>query len=36
VFWLGLFPEGPMQKTEQAAKQYRELVMTERVPGVAR
>jgi len=36
VFWLGLFPEGPMQKTEQAAKQYRELVMTERLPGGAR
>ena len=36
IFWLGLFPEGAMQKTEQAAKQYRELVMTERTPGVAR
>jgi NADH-quinone oxidoreductase subunit M len=36
VFWLGLFPEGAMQKTEQAAKQYRELVMTQRLPGGAR
>ncbi len=36
VFWLGLFPEGAMQKTEQAAKQYRELVMTERLPGGVR
>ena len=36
VFWLGLFPEGAMQKTEQAAKQYRELVLTERLPGGAK
>jgi NADH-quinone oxidoreductase subunit M len=32
VFWLGLFPDEPMRKTELAAKQYRLLVMGERVP----
>jgi NADH-quinone oxidoreductase subunit M len=30
VFWLGLFPDEPMKKTELAAKQYRELVATSR------
>ncbi len=31
VFALGLFPEGPLQKTELAAKQYQELVRADRV-----
>ena len=35
VFALGLFPDEPMRKTEGAAKAYRQLVMTSRVPGVA-
>jgi NADH-quinone oxidoreductase subunit M len=26
VFWLGLFPDEPMRKTELAAKQYQQLV----------
>jgi NADH-quinone oxidoreductase subunit M len=34
VFWLGLFPDEPMRKTELAAKQYRQLVMGE-APAVA-
>ena len=34
VFALGLFPDEPMRKTEGAAKAYRQLVMTSRVPGV--
>jgi NADH-quinone oxidoreductase subunit M len=33
VFALGLFPDGPLQKTELAAKQYQELVRAERVAG---
>jgi NADH-quinone oxidoreductase subunit M len=33
VFALGLFPAGPLQKTELAAKQYQELVRAERVAG---
>jgi NADH-quinone oxidoreductase subunit M len=33
VFALGLFPDGPLQKTELAAKQYREPVRAERVAG---
>ncbi len=32
VFALGLFPDGPMQKTELAARQFRELVTTPRLP----
>ena len=35
VFALGLFPDEPMRKTEGAAKAYRQLVMTSRVPGVS-
>ena len=35
VFWLGLFPDGPMAKTEAAAREYQQLVQTSRVPGVA-
>jgi NADH-quinone oxidoreductase subunit M len=36
VFALGLFPDGPMQKTEVAAKEYRELVLAPRTPGAAK
>jgi NADH-quinone oxidoreductase subunit M len=32
VFWLGLFPDEPMRKTELAAKEYQQLVQTSRVP----
>jgi NADH-quinone oxidoreductase subunit M len=35
VFALGLFPDGPMQKSELAAQQYRELVTKPRLPGSA-
>jgi NADH-quinone oxidoreductase subunit M len=31
VFALGLFPDGPLQKTELAARQYQELVRAERL-----
>jgi NADH-quinone oxidoreductase subunit M len=30
VFWLGLFPDEPMRKTELAARQYQQLVASER------
>jgi len=33
VFALGLFPDEPMRKTELAAKEYRQLVATPRLPG---
>lgn len=33
VFALGLFPDSPMRKTEMAAKSYRQLVTTPRLPG---
>ncbi|CAD5375054.1 NADH-quinone oxidoreductase subunit M [Rubrivivax sp. A210] len=33
VFALGLFPDEPMRKTEGAAKAYRSLVMTPRLPA---
>ena len=33
VFALGLFPNEPMAKTELAAKAYRQLVTTSRLPG---
>ncbi|QJR14208.1 complex I subunit 4 family protein [Usitatibacter palustris] len=36
VFWLGLFPAEPMRATEQAAREYRELVTAGRpAPPVA-
>jgi NADH-quinone oxidoreductase subunit M len=35
VFALGLFPDGPMQKTELAAKSYRALVATPRLVAKA-
>ena len=34
VFWLGVFPDAPMQKTELAARQYQQLVAADRT-GVA-
>jgi NADH-quinone oxidoreductase subunit M len=34
VFALGLFPDGPMRKTELAAQEFRSLVMTSRLPEV--
>ena len=33
VFALGLFPNEPMAKSELAAKSYRQLVTTSRLPG---
>ncbi len=33
VFALGLFPGEPMRKTEGAAKAYKQLVTTSRLPG---
>jgi NADH-quinone oxidoreductase subunit M len=33
VFALGLFPDAPMQKTELAAKEFQQLVVTSRIPG---
>jgi NADH-quinone oxidoreductase subunit M len=30
VFWLGIFPDEPMKKTELAAQQYRQLVAQDR------
>jgi NADH-quinone oxidoreductase subunit M len=33
VFWLGIFPDEPMRKTELAARQYRQLVAGERTGG---
>ncbi|MBL0939483.1 MAG: NADH-quinone oxidoreductase subunit M [Gemmatimonadaceae bacterium] len=35
VFFLGLFPDGALRKTELAARRYQELVMTSRVPSNA-
>ena len=34
VFALGLFPDGPMRKTEGAAKAYQQLVKTSRLPDL--
>ncbi len=36
VFWLGLFPDGAIRKTELAAKDYKQLVSTPRLPETAR
>jgi NADH-quinone oxidoreductase subunit M len=36
VFWLGLFPDGAMRKTELAAKDYKQLVSTSRLPEKTR
>jgi len=35
IFWLGLFPNEPLRKTEPAARAYRQLVMTSRLPATA-
>jgi NADH-quinone oxidoreductase subunit M len=35
VFWLGLFPDEPMRKTELAARQYQQLVAEQRTGTVA-
>jgi NADH-quinone oxidoreductase subunit M len=35
VFALGLFPDEPMRKTEQAAKAFQQLVRTPRLGGAA-
>jgi NADH-quinone oxidoreductase subunit M len=35
VFWLGLFPNEAMRKTEGAAREYQLLVRTSRLPTVA-
>jgi NADH-quinone oxidoreductase subunit M len=35
VFWLGLFPDEPLRKTEHAAREYQQLVQTSRLPTVA-
>jgi NADH-quinone oxidoreductase subunit M len=35
VFWLGLFPDGALQKTDLAARAYQQLVTTSRLPGSA-
>jgi len=35
VFALGLFPDEPMRKTELAARAYKQLVSTSRLPGRA-
>ena len=36
IFWLGLFPNEPLSKTELAAQEYRQLVSTSRLPEVPR
>jgi len=36
VFWLGLFPEGAMQRTEGAARAYLQAATSTRVPADAR
>ncbi len=33
IFWLGLFPDGPLRKTELAAKAYQQLLSTPRAQG---
>ena len=35
VFWLGLFPAEPLRKTEPAAREYQQLVMSARGQAVA-
>jgi NADH-quinone oxidoreductase subunit M len=31
IFWLGLFPQGPLAKTEPAAREFRQLVLASHV-----
>jgi NADH-quinone oxidoreductase subunit M len=33
IFWLGLFPQGPLAKTEGAAREFRALVQATHVPA---
>ena len=35
IFWLGLFPRGPLAKTELAAVEFRELALASRMHGSA-
>ena len=35
IFWLGLFPKGPLAKTELAAVEFRELVLASHIHGSA-
>ena len=32
IFWLGLFPDGALRKTELAAREYQQLVTQKRAP----
>ncbi|HQY46320.1 MAG TPA: proton-conducting transporter membrane subunit, partial [Usitatibacteraceae bacterium] len=36
VFWLGLFPDSAMKRTELAAREYQELVAGARVPAATK
>jgi NADH-quinone oxidoreductase subunit M len=36
VFWLGLFPDGAMKRTELAAREYQELVAAKRPPAATK
>ncbi len=33
IFWLGLFPQGPLAKTEPAAREFRALVQATHIPA---
>jgi NADH:ubiquinone oxidoreductase subunit 4 (subunit M) len=35
IFALGLFPQGPLEKTELAAREYQDRVLGSRIEGVA-
>jgi NADH-quinone oxidoreductase subunit M len=34
VFWLGLFPAEPLRKTETAAREFRQLVLSARADAL--
>ncbi|HEX4944509.1 MAG TPA: NADH-quinone oxidoreductase subunit M [Usitatibacteraceae bacterium] len=36
VFWLGLFPDSAMKRTELAAREYQQLVATPRMPAATK
>jgi len=36
VFWLGLFPDSAMKRTELAAREYQELVASPRTPAATK
>ena len=36
VFWLGLFPDSAMKRTELAAREYQELVAAPRTPAATK